>query len=747
MGDLRLSVLDASGLGLAAEVHLIGRATQIDRTLATSTEGQVSVKGLPFGMYRLHVSHTGFAPIEKLLEIRSEAPLELQLRMEIAPSETTVVIEDAETLIDTHRAGPVYFVGKQALDERRASLPSRGVVELVENQPGWLMEANGVLHPRGSEYNTQFVVDGIPLTDNRSPGFAPPLDVEDLQSMNVFTASYPAEYGRKLGGVVEATSARPQASGFHGKAALQGGSFDTQSGFVSGQYVSGGMALSGNVETARTDRYLDPPAIENLSNHGFVNGMHAQWEQDLTQNDRLRLSFNQKHTGFLVPNEVSQEIAGQRQDRTADETMGIVSYQRVLPGQTLLHLRGMVRDLDSSLWSNANSTPIQVFQDRGFREAYTGASIAGHYGRHDWKAGAEWIGGSIRESFRYRITNRSIFDGDTPRNFNFTDQGKSREVAGYVQDSMRVGNVTVSAGLRWDQYRLLVRDSAVSPRLGAAWSLPRMGLVLRASYDRAFEVPATENLLLASSAAAQRLNDITTGLPVPASRGNFYQAGFSKSVGAHMRLDGTWYRRDTSNFSDDSLLLNTGVSFPISFAHADVHGYEAKIEIPRWGAFSGFLSYANLNGTGQLPVTGGLFLGDGATGLLESKERFAITQDQRNTVQGRVRWQAARRLWMAFGTRYGSGLPVEPEQDLNTASVDPRLLDRVNLERGRLRPSLTLDLAAGADLYTHEKKSLRFQADVTNLLDRLNVINFAGLFSGTAVAAPRAFSLRMSLEF
>jgi hypothetical protein len=90
---------------------------------------------------------------------------------------------------------------------------------------------------------------------------------------------------------------------------------------------------------------------------------------------------------------------------------------------------------------------------------------------------------------------------------------------------------------------------------------------------------------------------------------------------------------------------------------------------------------------------------------------------------------------------------VELENALNTASVDPRLLERVNFERARLRPSLTLDLATGADLYTHEKKSLRLQADVTNLLDRLNVINFAGLFSGTAVAAPRAFSLRMSLEF
>jgi hypothetical protein len=33
------------------------------------------------------------------------------------------------------------------------------------------------------------------------------------------------------------------------------------------------------------------------------------------------------------------------------------------------------------------------------------------------------------------------------------------------------------------------------------------------------------------------------------------------------------------------------------------------------------------------------------------------------------------------------------------------------------------------------------------LTDRLNVINFAGLFSGTAIAAPRSFSLRLMIEF
>jgi hypothetical protein len=39
------------------------------------------------------------------------------------------------------------------------------------------------------------------------------------------------------------------------------------------------------------------------------------------------------------------------------------------------------------------------------------------------------------------------------------------------------------------------------------------------------------------------------------------------------------------------------------------------------------------------------------------------------------------------------------------------------------------------------------QADVLNLPNLLNVINFAGLFSGTAVGPPRSLAVRLQAEF
>ena len=60
---------------------------------------------------------------------------------------------------------------------------------------------------------------------------------------------------------------------------------------------------------------------------------------------------------------------------------------------------------------------------------------------------------------------------------------------------------------------------------------------------------------------------------------------------------------------------------------------------------------------------------------------------------------------------------------------------------------VALYASVGADLWVRDKRSLRLQADAINLTDRLNVINFAGLLSGTALAAPRSLAVRLQTEW
>src|SRR5579871_660882 len=755
-GELRLHVVDPTGAPLPASGELVGQATQVHKQFSIGPDGMQTVSALPFGVYRLRVEREGFQSVTALLEIRSEVPLNYRVTLGVAPIETTVDVSDTATLLNPDRVGASQQIGSDTLRDRPASTPSRAIIDLVNSQPGWLLEANGVLHPRGSEYGVQYVFDGLPLFANRSPNFAPSPDIDEVQSMMVRTGGYPAEYGRKLGGVIEVTSARDAVAGLHGKLATEGGSFAAVNGSIDLQYGLGKDTFGLRSDGLATDRYLDPTVRQNYTNHGSGAGAGASWERNWGTADRTRIEVRHDRVGFLVPNESLQQDAGQRQDRTSDESSGQISYTHLFSSNVLLDLRGSGRDIGAGLWSNALSTPIQPFQNRSFREGYGSAAVSVHHGIHDFKMGADVLARSISEQFAYKIpayqiNGAPVFDPDTPPSFFFADRRQDREQGAYIQDQVRYHSLTINAGVRWDHYRLMVDEQAASPRLALAWQVPGAGLVVHASYDRAFETPAIENLLLASSASLLSLNNAGLILPVRPSRGNFYEAGFAKSLFGHMRLDGSYYRRDISNFADDDLLLNTGISFPIAFAHAAVYGFESKLEVPQWGRFSGFLSYSNMLGMGRLPITGGLLLDDNAAGLLQSTEQFPVTQDQRNTARARIRYQVAPRLWIAMGGEYGSGLPVElggfGDPGLLQQQYGQAILDRVNFERGRVRPSFSLDFSAGAEVWRHEKRSIRVHADISNLTDSLNVINFAGLFSGTAVAPPRWAAGRVQFEF
>src|ERR1700681_423961 len=167
-----------------------------------------------------------------------------------------------------------------------------------------------------------------------------------------------------------------------------------------------------------------------------------------------------------------------------------------------------------------------------------------------------------------------------------------------------------------------------------------------------------ETLLLASSPLLVSLSHLVLRIPVRPGRANYYEVGFTKSLAGNLRIDGNVFRRDFRNFPDDDTLLNTGISFPIAFSTARIYGEEVQVGVPHWGRFSGFVSYSNQTGVGQGPLTGGLFLGDKATNTAGSST-FPISQDQRNTVRARVRFQATERFWLAASAELGSGFSLK----------------------------------------------------------------------------------------
>ncbi len=749
-GEMRLRVTDPAGLGLKSSVDLVSESNQFRQTFHTDETGALDAQRLPFGVYRLEVRREGFGTVSQSLEIRSVIPRELNIKLSVAGVNTSVNVSQQDTLIDPDRVGAVSQIGSEAIADRATSLPGRSLQDLVNSQPGWLYEGNAVLHPRGSEYQTQFVVNGIPLTDNRSPGSGPEIEADSVESMSVYTAGIPAEYGRRMGGIVEVNTARDSREGFHGQVVLSGGSFDTAGAYTSLQYLSGKNLFGISASGAMTSYYLSPPVPQNFTNTGTTGDFAGRYERDLTPNDRLTFMFRHELARYDIPNEQVQQAAGQRQDGDNFENMGIVTYQHIFSSNIVSDVRAMVRDNSSGLSSNLLSTPIIAFQRNDFTEAYFNAGVSIHRGNQEWKAGVESDNIFLHERFANVITDPSQFDPGTPTRFSFMGNRPDLEQSAFVQDLVRLGAWTVSAGVRWDHYQLVVNQNAVSPRLGVSRYFASSELLIHAAYDRVFQTPAFENILLASSPDVVVLNPNVLRLPVEPSHGNYYELGLTKGFMGKISMDVNSYVRDMNNFADDDLLLNTSVSFPIAFRKARIYGAEGKVNLPRWKNLSGFVSYSYMVGSAYFPVTGGLFLGQSATNALtQLGGRFWVSQDQRNTVRARFRYQFLSRLWGALGGEYGSGLPVDfdgtYEQAL--AQYGQQVIDRVNFERNRVKPWFSLDASIGADVWKRDNIAMRVQFDVQNMNNGFNLVNFAGLFSGNSIAPPRSYAVRLQTIF
>jgi hypothetical protein len=757
-GELRLKVTDPAGLAVKTTVKIACQANGYRNTLATSDQGILTVQRLPYGLYQLEIKQPGFADSSAAVEIHSRIPTEYTVQLNLPSVQQSVTVTAPNTLIDPDQAGAVSQIGAQDIQNRLGSIPGRSLQDLVNSQPGWLYEGNAVLHPRGSEYQTQFVVDGIPLTDNRSPSFGPAIDADDVQSLSIYTAGIPAEYGRKMGGVVEVNTLQDSQPGLHGQLVLSGGSFDTAGASAQGQYAWGKNTFGASASGSMTSHYLNPVVPENFSNTGTLGDFSVNYERDLTAKDRLRFIVRHELSRYDIPNELVQQANGQIQTADNIETMGIASYQHTFSSNALADFRAMVRDNNIGFNSNPDSTPIEVFQQNFFREAYFKGSGTVTRGRNEWKFGFESDNIFLNENFRYHITDPTQFDPQTPPNFSFIANRPDLEQSMFVQDQIRFKNLTINIGLRWDHYQLILNRNAVDPRFAISRYFPSADLVLHFSYDRVFQTPSFENILLSSSPQAEAIDPSPGNVLrlVEPSEGDYYEAGLTKAFGGKVKLDANYFRRLVANYADDDQIQNTTISFPIAFQKAVIYGAEAKLELSDWRRFSGFVSYSYTLGQAWWPVTGGLFLGDDAAGLLPSGH-FPDSQDQRNTVRGRLRYQVTPRFWIAGGVQFDSGLPFDfqcdpsltPQQCIQgqVQIYGQQVIDRINFARGRIYPAFQVNASAGADVYKSDRINTRFQIDAQNLNNVLNVIDFGGLFSGNAIGPSRSVSARLTTSF
>jgi outer membrane receptor for Fe3+-dicitrate len=276
--------------------------------------------------------------------------------------------------------------------------------------------------------------------------------------------------------------------------------------------------------------------------------------------------------------------------------------------------------------------------------------------------------------------------------------------------------------------------------------------VLRGSASRYFQPPQPENLLLSSSEEARQLSPFAEdggegGADVEPERQWAFEAGFDHRFGALVRLDGAfWYRR-IAEAADPNVFAGTTIIFPNAVARGRARGFDARLEIARRRAWSG---YANVS-VGRVrqngPITGGLFLED-EIGELGDGEEFIPDHDQRVVASGGVTWTPARSgASVAFTLRYESGTPVERGEEEENELMERPGAELVDFESGRVDPRTVASLQAEVPVFKRGRYSARVRGSVLNLFDQRYAYNFGNPFSGTHFGAPRTASFSVRVGF
>src|ERR1041384_7820353 len=776
IGSVQGVVKDPTGaLGPNASITVTQPVTGYRQTTQTDAAGAFKLVNLPFNTYKIRAEASGFQPAEQSIDLETTIPvnLELSLSLEETTANVTVTTGGA-AMLEPDRTSSDTDISQTILERPLGAAPSRAIESIVASTPGFVTDDNGRMHPRGSESQVQYVVDGVPITDNLSAIFSTSLDARTLRTVEVLTGGIPAEFGDKLAGVINVNTRSGLEGPTQGGISFSGGSFSTGETAVDFSTHTKKLGFLMNLSASTSQRYLDPPTIDNFHNFGRTAKGIFRLDYQFDANNSLRGVFNFGGSNFEVPNRLNQEIAGQDQKQRLRDNSQNISFQHIFSPNTVAQFSFFHRQNNAQLISNTLSTPVVANQDRTLQNYGGIGSLSLTRGSHNLKLSGQFTihPGEQDLSFYPTTPFSDLVDDEgnvfpnPVNNFNVAnpfvfDQSKTgRTLSAYVQDRFTVfKNLTLDLGVRYDNYKLLISEQALSPRLGFAYFIPKTQTTLRASYNRLFQPPPAENLLLASSSEAAALSPIavlqgiTTVQPILPDKEHAFEAGAEQLLGKLFRLNLTVYQKRIKNFSDKDQFFETGVIFPITISSGRVTGEEVRLESTDIHGFRTFVSYANARAFGVTPIAGGLFLGEDPQDLFLHGLKFANDHDQRNEAQFQLSYtHRPSGIYASFSGRYDSGVPTDVEPGTTLAEFvaegfDPRLFDKIDFQRGRVKPRTILDFSVGADLMQKERVSMNIQFDVQNLTNQLYLYNFESVFSGTHVGSPRLFSGRLTLKF
>jgi len=468
--------------------------------------------------------------------------------------------------------------------------------------------ASGELHVRNEHANLQYRINGIMLPDGVG-GFGQILDTGIVGNMALLTGALPAQYGLRTAGVLDITT-KADAFDNSGKVSVYGGSHQTITPFAEyggtvgqTQYYVSGRYLYNNLGIENPT-----PANEAIHDRTQQEKGFAYVSTVLDQNSRLTYIGGVSNALYQIPNNPGQPsnfqlgnitsfnsaLLNERQQEI--NNFNVLAYQHSAEGidyqisyfNRYSQLHFLPDPIGDLLINGVSSNVYRQSYVNGFQEDTAWRIADAHTLRFGFTTSAEQsLVTGINTTFPADPVNGGqAFDPNTgnplPPVTIFDSSSKLGWLFGaYVQDEWKItNNLTLNAGLRFDQMWQYVDANQFSPRVSLTW-VPQDGTTVHAGYARTFTPPqqviaAPTNIALFQgtvAAPAVTLND-----PVLPERAHIFDAGVVQKIwaipGLEVGLDG--YVKLARDLLDDGQFGQAYVLDGFNYAKANNIGLELK---------------------------------------------------------------------------------------------------------------------------------------------------------------------------
>jgi outer membrane receptor protein involved in Fe transport len=551
------------------------------------------------------------------------------------PQTETQVVAGQNTKLDEARQkilAPVgansYEINHQAIE----ALPQGSNTPLDKvllQLPGVTQDsaASGELHVRNEHGNLQYRINGIMLPDGVG-AFGQILDTGIVGSLALLTGALPAQYGLRTAGVLDIQT-KSDAFNNSGSVGVYGGSHGTITTtaeyggtvgqtqyFVSGRFLQNNLGIEN--PTPSNDAIHDRTSQEK----GFL-----YLSTVLDPTSRLTFMSGVSNGTYQIPNNPGQTPNFNVNGVTDFNSAFLNEHQNEFNQFNVLAYQKSVEDIDYQIsyfnrYSQLHFMPDPI-GDLVFNgvssDVYRQSFVNGIQEDTAWRVGfAHTLRFGFSASAERSLVNNissvlpvdpatgSQTDPVTGNPFGppftvFDSSSKTGWLIGtYLQDEWRINNqLTLNAGLRFDQMYQYVDANQLSPRISLTWK-PYDGTTFHAGYARNFTPPqqviaAPTNLALVTPPTAPANTQTPTvplNSPVLPERSNVFDVGVVQKIypvpGLEVGVDG--YYKIARDLLDDGQFGAAYVLNGFNYERGENIGLELKSTYTN----GNFRAYGNL---------------------------------------------------------------------------------------------------------------------------------------------------------